>query len=182
MSTRLADDTEQSNKVATMSASLATDIDDPIERMPRHPPQHAVGQGAHRSGAGPTRSQSVGEVAPPLLINLASRAAWAANVAGRVIPPVQNVVVSNIPGPPIPLYSCGAKMTGIYAASMLLLMGGLNITMMSYVDRIDFGLTSDPDLVDDPWEIADGLPEALTELMDAAGLGKPREVRDPFEG
>ena len=52
---------------------------------------------------------------------------------------------------------------------------------MSYIDRLDFGLTTDPDLLDDPWEIADGIQDALAELMEAAELGKPTPVHDPFE-
>ena len=50
---------------------------------------------------------------------------------------------------------------------------GLNITLLSYMDRLDFGLTSDPDLLEDPWEIADGIKDALAELMDAA---EPRQA------
>jgi hypothetical protein len=76
---------------------------------------------------------------------------------------------------------CGAKVSGLYAASVLVAFAGLNVTVMSYVDRIDFGLTSDPDLVDDPWELADGINDAMVELMDAAGLGKPTAVHDPFD-
>jgi hypothetical protein len=94
---------------------------------------------------------------------------------------VQNVLVSNVPGPPFPIYTCGAKVSGIYAASVLMANLGLNITLLSYVDRVDFGLTADPDLLDDPWEIADGIPDALVELMEAAGLGKPTPVHDPFD-
>ena len=94
---------------------------------------------------------------------------------------VANVVVSNVPGPPFPIYSCGAQVSGIYAASVLLFYAGLNITLFSYMGRLDFGLTSDPDLLEDPWEIADGLKDALAELMDAAGLGKPTLVHDPFD-
>ena len=75
---------------------------------------------------------------------------------------------------------CGAKVSGIYPASILLLFGGLNITLMSYMDRVDVGLTADPDLLDDPWDIADAIPSALVELIDAAGLGKPTPVYDPF--
>jgi hypothetical protein len=36
-------------------------------------------------------------------------------------------------------------------------------------------------MVDDPWDIADGIPDALVELMEAAGLGKPTPVHDPFD-
>lgn len=179
VSTRLADDTDQTNQVASMPATLATDIDDPLERVRAI---HASTQSAKEltEAVRARKIQSVGEVAPPLLIGLASRAAWASNISRR-LPVVANVVVSNIPGPPIPLYVCGAKVTGIYAASVLLFYAGLNVTLMSYVDRIDFGLTTDPDLVEEPWEIADAIPDALVELMEAAGLGKPTPVHDSFD-
>lgn len=179
VSTRLADDHDQTNKVATMSATLATDIDDPIERMQAI---YASTQSAKEltEAIRARKIQSVGEVAPPLLLNLASRAVWASNITDRV-PRVANVVVSNVPGPPFPIYSCGAKVSGIYAASVLLAFAGLNITLFSYIDRLDFGLTSDPDLLEDPWEIADGIKDALVELMEAAGLGKPTPVHDPFD-
>jgi diacylglycerol O-acyltransferase len=179
VSTRLADDKDQTNKVATMSATLATDIDDPIERMQTI---YASTQSAKEltEAIRARKIQSVGEVAPPLLLNLASRAVWASNITDRV-PRVANVVVSNVPGPPFPIYSCGARVSGIYAASVLLAFAGLNITLFSYIDRLDFGLTSDPDLLEDPWEIADGIQDALAELMEAAGLGKPSPVHDPFD-
>ncbi len=179
VSTRLADDNDQTNKVATMGATLATDIDDPIERMQAI---YASTQSAKEltEAIRARKIQSVGEVAPPLLLNLASRAVWASNITDRV-PRVANVVVSNVPGPPFPIYSCGAKVSGIYAASVLLAFAGLNITLFSYIDRLDFGLTSDPDLLEDPWEIADGIKDALAELMEAAGLGKPTPVHDPFD-
>jgi WS/DGAT/MGAT family acyltransferase len=179
LSTRLADDKEKTNKVATMAASLATDVEDPIERL------LAIHRGTQSAkeltDAIRARSiQSVGEVAPPLLINLASRAAWAANIGGRA-PVVQNVVVSNVPGPPFPLYVCGARVSGIYAASVLLANLGMNITLMSYIDRVDFGITTDPDVFSDGWGVADGIQDALAELLEAADLGKPTPVHDPFD-
>jgi WS/DGAT/MGAT family acyltransferase len=179
ISTRVADDTDQTNQVATMGATLATDVDDPLERLRTI---YASTQSAKEltQAVRARRIQSVGEVAPPLLLNLASRAAWAANLSDR-IPVVANVVVSNVPGPPFPIYSCGAQVSGIYAASVLLFYAGLNITLFSYMDRLDFGLTSDPDLLEDPWEIADALQASLAELMDAAGLGAPTPVHDPFD-
>jgi diacylglycerol O-acyltransferase / wax synthase len=179
VSTRMADDADQSNQVASMAALLGTDVDDPAERI----------QTIYRStqsakelteAVRARKIQSVGEVAPPLLIGLASRAAWASNISGR-LPVVQNVIVSNIPGPPFPLYMCGARITGLYAASVLVFFAGLNVTVMSYMDRVDFGLTVDPDLVDDQWGIADGIKDALVELMEAADLGKPAPVHDPFD-
>jgi WS/DGAT/MGAT family acyltransferase len=179
VSTRVADDDDHSNKVATMSATLATNIEDPLERL------RAIHQGTQSAkelteAVRARKIQSIGEVAPPLLVGLASRALWASNITDR-LPVVANVIVSNVPGPPVPIYMCGAKVTGIYASSVLLAFAGLNVTLMSYIDRVDFGFTTDPDMVDDPWDIADGIQDALVELMEAAGLGKPTAVHDPFD-
>ena len=179
VSTRVADDTDQTNRVATMSATLATNVDDPLERV-RMIHQSTQSAKLLTEAVRARKIQSIGEVAPPLLIGLASRAVWASNITER-LPVVANVVVSNVPGPPIPIYMCGAKVSGIYASSVLLAFAGLNVTLMSYIDRVDFGFTSDPDMVEDPWDIADGIQDALVELMQAAGLGKPTAVHEPFD-
>jgi hypothetical protein len=105
---------------------------------------------------------------------------WASNIFRR-LPAAVHLTVSNVPGPPFPLYSCGARVTGIYAASVLMANMALNVTCISYMDRIDFGITVDPDVIHEPWSIAEGIPDALAELMEAAGLGPPSEVHDPFE-
>lgn len=179
VSTRASGDLDGGNKMAIMSVSLATDIEDPIERI-RAIRRNTLA-GKELTKAVRARSiQSVGEVAPPFLVDMASRAAWAADI-GRHAPVVQNVLISNVPGPRSPLYICGCKVSGIYAASVLVANQGLNMTVVSYTDRIDFGLTVDADLVSDPWEISDGVRDALAELMDAADLGKPSDVYDPFD-
>ena len=179
VSTRIAGDTEEGNKMAIMSVSLATDIEDPIERL--RVIHHSSRSAKELTQAVRARAiKSVGEVAPPFLLGLATHAAWAADI-GRHAPVVQNVLVSNVRGPPEPLYICGCKVSGLYAASVLVANQGLNITVLSYTDRIDFGVTADADLLSDPWDVSDAIPEALAELMDAAGLGKPSEVYDPFD-
>jgi diacylglycerol O-acyltransferase len=162
-----------------MNVTLGTDVDDPVERVTAI--KTATQSAKAMTAALRAREiQSVGEVASPLLINAASRALWASNLFRRV-PAAMHVTVSNIPGPPFPLYVCGARVSGIYAASVLMANMALNVTCLSYVDRIDFGITVDPDIVKDPWALADGIPAALAELMQAAGLGTPTEVRDSFE-
>jgi diacylglycerol O-acyltransferase len=178
VSTRADGDTAMDNQIATMFVSLATDIEDPVERL----------QATYRSSQASKEMteavraksiQSIGETAPPLLLNLATRAAYDLEILSR-IPASVNTLISNVPGPPIPLYTCGARVTGIFSTSVILEGMGLNITLLSYVDRIDFGLHVDPELVPDPWLIADGIPAALAELMKAAGLGDPTPVEDAF--
>jgi hypothetical protein len=152
-------------------------VADPVERV------HAIRRSslaakAMSSAVRARTIQSVGELAPPLLLNVASRAMWATNLAGRVPMPI-NSLVANVPGPPIPLYSCGAKVGAIYSASVLAGAMGVNFTVLSYQDRVDFGITVDPDLVRNPWDLADGIPLALAEIMNAAGLGSPTPITDP---
>jgi diacylglycerol O-acyltransferase len=106
--------------------------------------------------------------------------AFAATGVMSMMPTMMNTLISNVPGPPFPLYTGGAKVTGIFSTSVILETMGLNITLFSYMDRIDFGLVVDPELVTDPWEIADGFHGALGALMEAAGLGEPTVVEDPL--
>jgi diacylglycerol O-acyltransferase len=123
--------------------------------------------------------QSVGEVASPLIISTAIRALYRSQLVSRA-PMRVNTVVSNVPGPNFPLYLCGARVTGIFPCSVILEGMGVNVTVFSYLDRVDFGFLVDPDLVPDPWELARRVPEALAELMEASDLGKPRPVEDSY--
>ena len=69
--------------------------------------------------------------------------------------------------PPVPLYSCGARLTAIYTLGPLLMGCGINITLVSYQDRVEFGVAVCPDVVEEPWELAEGIPEALAVLRKA---------------
>ena len=120
-----------------------------------------------------------GETAPPVMLDLAFRAAAWTRLLSRV-PTVMNTLISNVPGPPFPLYTAGARVTGIFPTSVIMEGMGLNITIFSYEDRIDFGLHMDPDLISDGWSLAERIPAAVAELMTAGGLGAPTPIVDPF--
>ncbi|MEQ8840772.1 MAG: wax ester/triacylglycerol synthase family O-acyltransferase [Acidimicrobiales bacterium] len=178
VSTRAAGDESQENKLASMIVSLATDVDDAGERLIAI---HASSQGAKEVTAAvrTTRIPSVGEIAPPALLNTALRTMAATGLIAHM-PTVMNTLISNVPGPPFPLYFSGARVTGIFSSSVIVEGMGLNITLFSYMDRLDFGLHVDPLLVPDVGDIAEGFPVALAELMTAAGLGDPSVVEDPL--
>jgi hypothetical protein len=53
--------------------------------------------------------------------------------------------------------------------------GGLNMTVMSYLDQLDFGLQACPDVLPDVWSLAEGLQQSLDELVEATGV-EPSEV------
>jgi len=85
-------------------------------------------------------------------------------VANR-IPPVANLVVSNVPGPPQPLYFAGAKMLHHWPLSIVGHGLGLNITVESYAGQLEFGVTTGLTAVAQPRAIADGLLAAFTQLQ-----------------
>lgn len=180
VSTRADGNTTQDNQVSSMLVSLATDMDDPVERL-------LAIYDSSRSAKEMLRAvrarqiQSIGEVASPVLISSLIRAVYATNLMTRM-PLRVNTLVSNVPGPPVPIYASGARVLGIYPCSIILEGMGVNTTVMSYVDRVDFGVHVDPDLVPNPWAIADAVPDALLEMMKESNLGEPTPVEDPFGG
>ena len=85
--------------------------------------------------------------------------------AGTLHPPL-NVVISNVPGSPVPLYFCGARLEANYPLSVITDGMGLNLTILSYEDRIDFGIVGDREEVPDVWFLAEEVQHAFQELLD----------------
>ena len=75
------------------------------------------------------------------------------------------MVISNVPGPRQPLYLAGGVVKHYYPVSTVADGIGLNMTVQSYLDNLDFGLLACRELVPDLWELCDLLPAALDELM-----------------
>jgi len=159
VSTRTEGETELRNQVTVVPIPWATHIDFARERLLR----------IHRSAAkakdfakayDANLLGGLGECLPPGLVNLGMR-----NVGGAAAMAAPgNAVVSNVRGTPVPLYSAGARIECMYPLSVLAPGQGLNITAVSYMDRIDVGFTVDPDLVSDPWQLAEGVTAGLEEL------------------
>lgn len=160
------DKTDVGTKVAAMFASLATDIDDPAARLLAI---HESTQGAKemQKALAAERIMGISEAAPPALISLAARMYTAAGLDTRT-PPIMNLIISNVPGPPFPIYSAGAKLEAIYPMGPLLYGTGINVTVFSYLEKIDFGFMVCRDVVPEVWDLAEGIPLALDELREAA--------------
>jgi WS/DGAT/MGAT family acyltransferase len=80
--------------------------------------------------------------------------------------PLVNLIVSNVPGPQLPLYLDGIRVLASYPVSVLTeLSGSLNITVMSYDGHLDFGIVACPEAVPDVWDITTHLADALAELQ-----------------
>ena len=88
----------------------------------------------------------------------------AASQRGR---PAWNLVVSNVPGPQFPLYLAGARLEANYPVSVVTDGLGLNITVMSYLGHLDFGIVADRGQMPDLWSLIDFLREELAALAPA---------------
>jgi WS/DGAT/MGAT family acyltransferase len=155
------------NQVSSMLCSLATDIDDPVERLNRiHEGTKQAKEQINVIGAEALTDWA--EFAAPAVLGRAARLYARTRMADHHRP-LFNVTISNVPGPPFPLYSTGARMVAHYPMGPIFDGGGLNITLMSYMDSVDFGVVACSDVVDDVWSIADGLGEALEVLKKGVG-------------
>jgi diacylglycerol O-acyltransferase / wax synthase len=162
------------NRVTSTFASLATDIDDPVKRLEViHECMAEVKEQQKALGADTLGDWA--EFAAPAIAGLAARLYTRTKMADRHRP-LFNVTISNVPGPPFPLYSIGSRMVANYPVGPLMDGGGLNMTVMSYLDQLDFGLQACPDVLPDVWSLADALPAALDELVKATGV-TPTQVK-----
>ena len=93
----------------------------------------------------------------------------ATRLTARYALPV-NVVISNVPGPREPLYTAGARLLHYYPVSTIVDGQGLNITVQSYLDTLDFGLIACRELVPDLWDIVDAIVDDLEALGKATGV------------
>jgi hypothetical protein len=89
-----------------------------------------------------------------------------------VIPPIANLVISNVPGPPLPLYAAGARMATYWPLSIVEHGLGLNITVVSYAGAMDFGITTARSAVPDAHALSTALLAALDELLAASAPAK----------
>src|SRR5215216_3252305 len=155
------------NRVSMMIVPIATDEADPKRRLRR---THELLRGAktrHQATPANLLTDATSFI-PPAVASLAARTTM--EVMGRTRPPL-NVVISNVPGPRSPLFLAGAKLEAHYPVSVVVDGVGLNITVMSYLDHLDFGIVADRDQVDDVWTLMERLSRALDELTEAV-LGK----------
>jgi hypothetical protein len=83
-------------------------------------------------------------------------------IGARLAPPV-NLIVSNIPGPTEPLYWHGARVESYHPFTVIMDGIGLNMTAMSYLDGVGFGMVSDRE---DLWPVMQGLEASLQELAE----------------
>ena len=119
----------------------------------------------------PTDYPSIGV---PWLVEALTALYGKAKVAERV-PQLANVTISNVPGPPVPLYLAGGRMVCNYPTSIVMHGIALNITVESYDQQMDFGLMADGRAMPNVRALADALLIAFEDfcLLEVAGAAVP---------
>lgn len=158
------------NRVSGLVCDLPTDVADPLDRVASvHDSMVAAKEQFDMTPA--ETMVATAQFAPPALAAQASRVAASMRLADRTNPAV-NVVISNVPGPREPLYMSGAKMKNFFPVSTIAPGVGLNITVQSYVDTLDFGLVACRELIPDLDDLLALHVEEIDVLFAAAGIDR----------
>ena len=157
---------ELGNHVSMMLVDLPADEPDPVQRL-RRVTRGTAGAKERHGALGAETLQDLAELTPAGVASLAARLYSRAQGADRHRP-IWNVVVSNVPGPRIPLYQAGAKVEAMYPIGPVHEMCGLNVTLFSYSDMIYVGLNADRRLVPDVEAIGDAICSSIEDMAKLA--------------
>jgi WS/DGAT/MGAT family acyltransferase len=154
------------NQISAMLVSLATDVDDPVQRLL----SISAGAGVAKEHEQLHRGRLIGDVAQLALPAMATRLARA--VAGtrlfdRIRPPA-NATVSSLKGPDIPLFCAGSRVAAMYPVGPVAEGIGLNVTILSYLDQLHFGLLGCRKLLPELDDLSIHIDDALGELVGCA--------------
>jgi WS/DGAT/MGAT family acyltransferase len=176
VSIRTGDESDPwTNRVSGLVAELPTHCDDPLERVALC--HKAMNVAKKQFELMPAESLiDIAQSSPPVVSAAAARLTSRLKLADRIGMPA-NLVISNVPGPREPLYFAGAQLQHQFPVSIVTDGQGLNITVTSYMDRLDFGFIVDRDLVPDVWDLADMHIEEITRLLQASGTDAAESPR-----
>ena len=156
------------NQVSVMVVEIPTNVADSAQRLRRVSQTMSAAKKRHRALPA-SLMQDATDVIPPALFAPAARAMSQAAGLPGINQPV-NLMISNVPGPSAPVYLAGARQRAQFPISGVTDGIGLNITVFSYQDSLEFGIVVDREQLNDPWPILDALRAGLDELRDVADL------------
>jgi WS/DGAT/MGAT family acyltransferase len=150
------------NQVAALFCPLPVGEPDAVNRLRQI---SAVTKGLKESGQaiGAMALTRLGDFAPPALAAMATRL--------QSVAPWFNIVVTNVPGPQVPLFLMGHRLAACYPAVPLTTYTTVSVALLSYNGMIGIGLLGDADHASDLPRLAQSIPSALVELVRAAGKG-----------
>jgi WS/DGAT/MGAT family acyltransferase len=166
VSLRAAGDDSANNQVSMVTMTLATDVADPLQRLKKIAAASAQTKAmlGRVKAAIPTDFPML--AAPWLMSGLASL--YGRSRLANVLPPLANVVISNVPGVQAQLYFAGAKIISYYPVSIPAHGMALNVTVQSYNGRLDYGLIGCRRAIPDIMDLADSLLAEHRKLLELA--------------
>ncbi len=153
------------NKVSTLFARLGTDVEDPLERLEAMAVSNRQAK-EHHQAISADSLQDWAEFAAPRTFGLAVRAYAGLRLAEKH-PPAINLVISNVPGPPVPIYFLGGKVVGLYPLGPVFHGAGLNITVMSNNGTVHVGVIACRESMPDAEALVSHFPTELARLREA---------------
>lgn len=161
-----------SNQVSAMWVPLPTHLDDPVERLRAILAASRGAKEDHKTMGGGELLGDWAELAPSTTMHLATNFYTRLKLAEHHRP-FHNLVVSNVPGPPFPIYLAGAKLVAAYPMGPVMDGAGLNVTVMSYCGDVDVGFMVAKTAMSDVWRLADDVKAAYEELAAALPASRP---------
>jgi diacylglycerol O-acyltransferase len=148
------------NRIAVMRAPLPVYARDPVERL-RIVRESMQGLKESKQALAAQVIAGLEDFAPPTILSMASRMNWSTRLF--------NMIVTNVPGPQIPLYMQGRELLEVVPVAFLPENYALTVAAMSYNGCLDFSLLGDYDAMHDIEKVGEYMEEALDELLVAAG-------------
>lgn len=161
------------NQVSALSVPLGTHISDPLARL-HYTHETAMNQKAMSNAVGAREMSEASKLAPAMITGVATRLYSRLGLANR-LSPMFNTVVTNVPGPQVPLYMAGAQMTASYGIGPLMDSVGLFHAVTSYCGEINITVTACRKMLPDPDFYAQCLQESYDDLFAAAT--SPRKTK-----
>lgn len=168
---------DMGNQVAAMIAPLGTHIEDPVERL-RYVHSQTTNSKAMTDAIGARNMTEMSKVSPALFMALGAQLYTRMGLADRVRAPF-NTVVTNVPGPPVPIYSSGARLESMMGLLCLTDGMGVGHVVQSYCKEATIAFTACRKLLPDPDFYVQCLEESFAELREAARAAQPAGAEAP---
>jgi diacylglycerol O-acyltransferase / wax synthase len=158
------------NRIAAMRGPLPVYIADPLERLKAV--RASMGElKESKQALGAEVLAGMQNFAPPTILGVASRL----NFSTRLF----NCIVTNVPGPQLPLYVLGREMKSVFPIAFLPRDHALAVAIISYNGWLNFGLLGDYDALPDIDELTAALEESIDELVGLARSARSSDTRSP---
>ncbi len=167
---------DMGNQVAAMVVQLGSHIEDPVERL-TYVQSKTTNSKTMTEAIGARNMTEASKVSPALWMSLGAQLYTRLGLANRGMGPAFNTVVTNVPGPPVPIYSAGARLESMMGLICLTDSMGLAHVVQSYTDEATIAFTACRELMPDPEFYAQCLEDSFHELRDAARAPTPADTK-----